>query len=490
MQKEVDDLLKSAGVKTLTGIASAIATQQTIVDFYNKTLPAPGDATQTLTARLHAERDTARAYLWSIGKYRKLAGDFQFAADGSVPASGFMTAGKLKEIEETYMAKQDRLTRSGALLNDRYFRDRIDSFRTARDLMRDPRMVDYLKAAAGVSNNGAITPIGLEKLMTSDPHDPNSTLNRFYSGKTQDRDRKERERLIALAGMFNFRPDGTLAKGVPPVKAGMLNELSNRYFSGYDDVGEARDQKRIDRFKQAVDNLDDPGRDGIGDVEDLTNGGAIYDFALKAAGLDSEKVSVRRMEKVLTSDLDDPESFIYTLGDERYVRFAKLFNFDSQGKPAWPRTALSERAINDYARNYITRKTRFAARDDAEKIKSDAREEIEYFRSRMAAIGSIGDFLDDRRMVDVVLTARDIDPSTVTGDYLKKIFGSDLSDPESFANTEPDHRFAEIAASFNIDDDGKLIRTASDAVQDAGGILRTINLYARQTIEIDAGAGK
>jgi hypothetical protein len=51
-----------------------------------------------------------------------------------------------------------------------------------------------------------------------------------------------------------------------------------------------------------------------------------------------------------------------------------------------------------------------------------------------------------------------LDPAKVTGDYLKKIFKSDLSDPKSFANTESDPRFAAIAASFNFDKDGNVAR--------------------------------
>ena len=44
-----------------------------------------------------------------------------------------------------------------------------------------------------------------------------------------------------------------------------------------------------------------------------------------------------------------------------------------------------------------------------------------------------------------------LDPAKVTTDYLRKIFNSDLTDARSFANTEKDPRFAEIAASFNFD---------------------------------------
>ena len=63
-------------------------------------------------------------------------------------------------------------------------------------------------------------------------------------------------------------------------------------------------------------------------------------------------------------------------------------------------------------------------------------------------------------MVDMLLVARGLQPEKVTNDFLKKIFNSDLADPKSFANTQSDPRFAEIAASFNFDKQGNVARLA------------------------------
>src|SRR5690606_39535958 len=46
------------------------------------------------------------------------------------------------------------------------------------------------------------------------------------------------------------------------------------------------------------------------------------------------------------------------------------------------------------------------------------------------------EFLANRRLVDFVLTANGVDPETVTNDFMKQVFASDLSDPESFVNLQ------------------------------------------------------
>ena len=85
-----------------------------------------------------------------------------------------------------------------------------------------------------------------------------------------------------------------------------------------------------------------------------------------------------------------------------------------------------------------------------------------------------------------------MDPAKVTGDYLKKIFKSDLSDPKSFANTESDPRFAAIAASFNFDKDGNVARLVPIGPQKRDQLLETQSNYVQQNLETqqgDANAG-
>ncbi|MGY4504864.1 hypothetical protein ACVWYH_008821 [Bradyrhizobium sp. GM24.11] len=90
-------------------------------------------------------------------------------------------------------------------------------------------------------------------------------------------------------------------------------------------------------------------------------------------------------------------------------------------------------------------------------------------------------------MVDFILVAKGLDPAKVTTAYLKKIFASDLNDPKSFANTESDPRFAEIAASFNFDSKGNVARLPMMGPQKRDQFLATQKNYLEQSLEQQQG---
>ncbi|POA76457.1 DUF1217 domain-containing protein, partial [Pseudomonas protegens] len=69
----------------------------------------------------------------------------------------------------------------------------------------------------------------------------------------------------------------------------------------------------------------------------------------------------------------------------------------------------------------------------------------------------------------------------------KKIFASDLNDPKSFANTESDPRFAEIAASFNFDKNGNVASLPMTGPQKRDQYLATQKNYLEQSLEQQQG---
>ena len=448
-------------------------------------LPAPGTDSDALRTQLTKSKTEAANYLIIASRFEKLASAYQFNADGSVPADGIQTEENRKTTNENYVFKQDRLTRAGAMLNDAYFREKINTFTTVDEMMSDTRIVGYLKAAFGLSTYGAIVSSTLENAITTpatdtDLEDANNYLVKFYKG------RDYYQGLVDLARAFNFNTDGTLPAGVLPLDPEKFDMISSGYYSGYDDVAESADTKAVTALKSALDSFNTTNGK-IANVEDLVNNSAVYDFAMKAVGLDAGTIPKRVMKQVLSSDLQDPKSFVYSLKDDRYVQFAKLFNFDKDGKLTWARMAQAEDTLQTTAKDYIVHKTRFLVGKEKEAAKTAAEKESKYYQEKIATISTLKEFLSDRRLVDVALVAKGIDPSKVTDDYIKKIFQSDLDDPKSFARTEKDYRFAELAASFNFDKNGNVIRTAGDQIQTSGEIMSTMNLYLRQTIETTQG---
>ena len=480
LQSQIDDvepLLRSVSDSSFTDFANEL---QSEIDAYSSELPELGTATDTLKSQLTAANSTASSTIATAANYVAIVDDFQFNADGTTPETGAMTDEAIEGINSAYIFGQERLTKAGATLNDDYFRENINSFSTVEDLFADSTMVSYLKAAYGLSTYSTVTSSTMQFAIESDPDDPDSYLVQQYSGK------EFYSNLVALSRAFNFTEDGTLEDGAVAMSDANIEVASSRYFSSYDDADVAADEKAIEAMKSAIGAFKSSGSE-IANVEDLVDNDAVYEFAMKAVGLDPDEVSKRVMKQVLSSDLNDPKSFVYTLKDDRYVEFAKSFNFDTEGDLTWPTMALNEADMQTYASKYIVEKIRFLDGDEKEKAQTAAEEESKYFQDKISTLDTLDEFLGDRRLVDLVLTAKGIDPEDVTDEYMKSMFTSDLDDPKSFANTESDYRFAEIVASFNFDEDGNVKRADGGALQGEGDVLETVNLYLRQTIENTEG---
>jgi hypothetical protein len=175
---------------------------------------------------------------------------------------------------------------------------------------------------------------------------------------------------------------------------------------------------------------------------------------------------------------------VYTLKDDRFLRLAKAFNFDADGKIGSPRFAQAENEIARISRNYLKEVTRW---DKDKKIREKGEKEVGYYREKMGTLETADQLLADRRLLDFMLVAERIDPKSITTDYLKKIFKSDLKDPKSFANTEKDPRFRALAGSFNFDAKGNISATTHQPIQNNRSLMETRDKYVRQKLEERAG---
>ncbi|SSC65094.1 DUF1217 domain-containing protein [Ciceribacter selenitireducens] len=479
LQAQLQAMYTAVGVTDVSEVPPLLSAQQTIINDYNAILPPVGAETTTLVNKLKEDNKRLQNIVAGFSAYEQLANAFGFASDGTVAAGSAQTAANKQATTNLYIFGQDRLTRTGALLNDEYYKSKIASIATVDELLADSRLVSYVKTAFGLTS-AAVVSSTLEFVITSDPDDPASYLNQQYKLN------KNYDNFVALARAFNFQADGTLASGDPAQTPQQLSQTSSRYFSGYDDTHEAADERAIKAYKNALAAFNtDSG--SIRTVDELVGTKAVYEFAMQAVGLDPDEISKRTMKKVLMSDLDDPRSFANSLKDDRYVRFAQLFNFDGKGDLSWPAMAQDEGTIKKYAKNYIVQKTRFAEEDQKERLKKEAETEAEYYQDKIASLKTLDEFLGDRRLVDVALVAKRIDPSQVTDDFMKKVFASDLGDPKSFVHEQKDTRFAELLASFNFNEHGKVASTASGGIQTPGEVREELNLFLRQTLETEEG---
>ncbi|MCR6499200.1 DUF1217 domain-containing protein [Shinella sp. CPCC 101442] len=419
-------------------------------------------------AQLKAEITKQNAVITGVEKYRILAEAYNFNTDGTATAGTVQSASQKAGTNQLYTLSNPRVTSAAALLNQAYFEEKIGSISTVSELVSDARVVSYLKTAFGLDKLSVVSST-ITNILTSsaDPSDTTSYINVFGA--------EDKAAYFALRNVFNFQEDGTLAAGDAAQTAAQTATTGRAYMNTYNDKDEEADATAIKRFKSQI--------SAVKTVTDFVNEATIYDFALKAFGIDPTKVSVLTIKNVLKSDLNDPKSYVYQLKDERYVELAKAFNFDAKGNISAPKLAQSEAEIIVTSRAYVTEKSRFGTEDD----KTAAQEEAKYYSVQMQKIESVDELLSDKRLVNFVLEANDIKPESVDSEFLKKIFASDLDDPKSFANQQADRSYRKIVASFNFNAEGKVEEPDDAQIQSRRGIYETIDSYLRQMLEEEAG---
>ncbi|WP_174373177.1 DUF1217 domain-containing protein [Agrobacterium tumefaciens] len=455
--------------------------------YVNKTYEPLVNEWQLKTAGLRIERDNIPTtdkpahdkVQYLIDQYNKriadayklfeMAAAFNFRDDGAVDTgTPAQTTAQKRLINETYVLSSPRLTQAGAILNRDFFVDKIKSVTDAGQMTSNGRLREMLIVAFNLLDNVDIDK-KIQWALRQNPEDAQSPLY-------QEKDKG----LIDLAKAFNFGDDGKVAPGKAVQTDVQLSTMMNFYFSRYDDDDVADDERLIKDYKRYIGltkNLEDF----------LSNAPAavtVRNFALKAFNISTEEASTFKLKKALTSDLSDPKSYVRSLNDDRFVRLAKAYNFDSEGKIGSPRLAQAENEITRISRRYLTEVTRW---DKDKKVREKGEKEVSYYREKMETLETVDQLLADRRLLDFMLVAQRIDPKSVTTDYLKKIFKSDLKDPKSFANTEKDTRFRALAGSFNFDTKGNIRATTGQTIQNTRSLMETRDNYVRQTLEERAG---
>jgi len=289
--------------------------------------------------------------------------------------------------------------------------------------------------------------------------------------------------LVDLAGAFEFLPDGSLPAGQSAQTAANIT-LTKQWFDDsksevYAAASPLSEALAITQFRTAVVK--------VNSLQAFVSTPAVYNFALGSVGLDPAKVSKDTIKAVLESDLNDPKSFVYTLKDNRYVELARAFNFDAKGNLTTALVAQDPAKVLDIAKDYVIAVVRGASTSEQKAVREQAQKDATAYQEAIGGVDSVSELLANRNLINFVLIAKGLDPKKVSTEYLKKIFASDLNNPKSFANTETDPRFAEIASSFNFDSKGNVARLPMMGPQKQTQLRETQANYLQQSLEQQQG---
>ncbi|WP_075290014.1 DUF1217 domain-containing protein [Pararhizobium arenae] len=441
---------------------------------YKQSLQAKIDAITSTASAADLANSSSTAYkqiaqyqsaINNAPDYTTLAAAFNFQSDGTVAAGEkAMTDDQKTTTSTAYIFAQPRTSSSAALATKSYYEATMASVTSVSNIKSNSTLFSYIVTAYGLPSSTLTSTF--ENIVTSDLSDANSYAN-TQGGEYNAIYKK-------IAADFNFQADGTVASGETAQTAAQMTSTSNGWMVRYNDKQDAADETLISNFQTLIQT--------VTDVDSFLADTKIMSLVLKAFALEDEGDSTRKLKKVLTSDLTDPKSYANTLKDSRYTELVKAFNFNADGSIGTPTLAQSESEILITAKNYVLEKSQFGTEDD----KTKATEESQYYSSTIEQIESLDDLLSNTRLVEFILVAHGIDPEEVEPGYLRQMFESDLDDPDSFVNTEPDTKYRELVASFNFNTEGE-IEKPDQGIQTRRGLLETEDLYYNQTLEEQKG---
>ncbi len=164
--------------------------------------------TVTLTQILESDPNDPRSFANQShnAAYIALAQAFKFDSKGNAKTANVaQTNQNMGSTVQAYMIANGGVPAKGAAptfqqtmatTESQYYATTINGIKTVDDFLKDPRLVKYAVSAFGLGKAGLST-AGLRKILTSDPRDPASYINRPENAKYRP-----------LAVAFNFGPDG------------------------------------------------------------------------------------------------------------------------------------------------------------------------------------------------------------------------------------------------------------------------------------------
>jgi hypothetical protein len=205
-------------------------------------------------------------------------------------------------------------------------------------------------------------------------------------------------------------------------------------------------------------------------VDEFLKDQRLYSYAMRAHGLSDMIYAKAFMRKVLTSDLSDTKSFARGLTDTRFQDFARILNFTAKGAVvADVEVAQTDIQLDDTSGLYTEHRVRSGER---------AATEVANYQDRLGLLDTVDKFLRDERIFNFVLTAYGLDPSIASTTTIRDVLTSDLSDPQSRANTLGG-KYLALASAFGYGTDGTL--PAGTDPQSEAQINETILRYYEVT---------
>jgi Protein of unknown function (DUF1217) len=309
-----------------------------------------------------------------------------------------------------------------------YYEENIGKVKTLDEFLENTRLYNYALRAHGLTdmlNSQAF----MRKVLESDLNDEQS----FARGLIDSR-------FVAFARAFDFSTDGSVRINLQTVQTEAQGDETTELYSEHRVRRGERAATEVAYYQERI--------VALSNVEQFLVDDRLFSAALTSVGLEPNHASTATIRDVLTSDLNDPNSRANELGGA-YLELRALFSFELDGSVAGGGTAQSQTQLDDTVYRY------FEASDNGSSPAAAAFK-TDLYESSIALVGSVDDFLADDKLFEYAITALGLDPILESKAGVRLVLTSDLSDPDSPANTLPDDRYRLLAEAFNFETDGSI----------------------------------
>ncbi|NTF44744.1 DUF1217 domain-containing protein [Rhizobium rhizogenes] len=349
---------------------------------------------------------------------------------------GYVTATKDMASTLARIAKQ-----ASVKSDQQYYDTHIGNIKNVEDFLKDHKLYSYAVKAYGLEDM-AYAKAFLKKVLTSDLSNSSSFANKL----TDPRYRQ-------FAAAFNFGANSSKQTAQSDTQKTDTIGLYERSFANETTL--AKNESAF--YSKWIDKATN--------VDDIVGNTRMRDYVLTAHGVNPDNVSKSFLKSVLTSDPNDPNSFINTASNfssasvqSTYKLIASQFGFKPDGtlSGATAQTEQQKEALISRYNNMVPTLLTSASADSND----------QYYRQQIGKVGSISDISGDNRLFSYLKTAYGLS-ATLTPTQFKLAFTN-----KDYAAVMD---MTEMVSSFNFAADGSL--PAGQPAQSADGITAASKKY-------------
>lgn len=210
-------------------------------------------------------------------------------------------------------------------------------------------------------------------------------------------------------------------------------------------------------------------------AEEFVNDYRLFNYAMKAHGLEDMAYAKAFMLKALKEGVDDPDSFANKMIDKRYAEFVRSFNFAKHGENATSFTLAGQPVVELYLGMHAV---------PGSPPSEFHLQQSEQYAQNIGKVKSIDQFLhrDNQQVLQYALQAFGLEAAIDDKAFIRKVLEGGVENPDSFANKQEDKAWSRFASAYDFARLGEHATTHNLARQPS------VDKYLRQTLEENAGA--